>query len=73
MATTTKSRGPMGHSSAHRPVRSTRDLVAFWQGSYAEVKKEMKGRYPKHYWPDNPLEAMPTRYTKHRMNQDHGA
>lgn len=60
-------------SPAHRPLQITRDLVAFWQGSYAEVKKEMKGRYPKHYWPDNPLEAMPTRYTKHRMNQDHGA
>ena len=60
-------------SPAHRPLQLTRDLAAFWQGSYAEVKKEMKGRYPKHYWPDNPLEAMPTRYTKHRMNQEHGA
>jgi PTH1 family peptidyl-tRNA hydrolase len=49
------------------------DLAAFWQGSYGEVKKEMKGRYPKHYWPDDPSEAMPTRYTKHRMNQDNGS
>ena len=60
-------------SPAQRPLQLTRDLVAFWQGSYSDVKKEMKGRYPKHYWPDNPLEAMPTRYTKNRMNQDHGS
>jgi ribosomal protein L4 len=60
-------------SPAQRPLQLTRDLVAFWQGSSSDVKKEMKGRYPKHYWPDNPLEAMPTRYTKNRMNQDHGS
>ena len=59
-------------SPAQRPLQLTQDLAAFWQGSYAEVKKEMKGRYPKHYWPDDPCEAMPTRYTKHRMNQDNG-
>ena len=56
-------------SPAQRPLQITQDLVAFWQGSYSEVKKEMKGRYPKHYWPDDPLEAIPTRYTKQRMNQ----
>ena len=39
----------------------------FWAGSYELVKKEMKGRYPRHYWPDNPLEAMPTRVTKKKM------
>ena len=60
-------------SPAQRPLQLTRDLVAFWQGSYSDVKKEMKGRYPKHYWPDNPLEAMPTRYTKNRMDQDNGS
>ena len=60
-------------SPAQRPLQLTQDLAAFWQGSYAEVKKEMKGRYPKHYWPDDPCEAMPTRYTKHRMNQDNGS
>lgn len=48
-------------SPAHRPVQVTRDLASFWRGSYAEVRKDMRGRYPKHYWPENPLEAQPTR------------
>lgn len=43
-------------SPAHRPVQITRDLEGFWTGSYAEVRKEMKGRYPKHDWPENPGE-----------------
>lgn len=51
-------------SPAGRPVQITRDLAGFWQGAYAEVKKEMKGRYPKHYWPDNPLDATATRRVK---------
>lgn len=53
-------------SPAQRPLQITQDLVGFWQGSYAEVKKDMKGRYPKHYWPDNPLQAEPTRRAKPR-------
>ena len=47
-------------SPAQRPVQVTQDLEGFWSSSYAEVKKEMKGRYPKHYWPDDPLQAEPT-------------
>lgn len=54
-------------SPAMRPLQITQDLLGFWGGSYAEVQKEMKGRYPKHYWPDNPLEAMPTRRVKKHM------
>jgi ATP-dependent helicase HrpB len=48
-------------SPAQRPVQVTRDLHSFWRGSYAEVRKELRGRYPKHYWPENPLEAQPSR------------
>lgn len=59
-------------SPARRPLQLTQDLVAFWQGAYGEVKKEMKGRYPKHYWPDDPLQAQPTRVTKQRMKDFHG-
>ena len=47
-------------SPARRPLQVTSDLAGFWRGSYAEVRKEMRGRYPKHYWPENPLEAEPT-------------
>lgn len=53
-------------SPARRPMQVTQDLAGFWQGSYAEVKKDMKGRYPKHYWPDDPLQAEPTRRAKPR-------
>ncbi|QMV53805.1 ATP-dependent helicase HrpB [Ewingella americana] len=51
-------------SPAQRPLQITADLAAFWQGTYREVQKEMKGRYPKHPWPDNPAIEMPTRRTK---------
>ncbi|MBL4603782.1 MAG: ATP-dependent helicase HrpB [Emcibacteraceae bacterium] len=51
-------------SPARRPLQITTDLGGFWQNSYPEIKKEMKGRYPKHPWPDNPLDAMPTRKLK---------
>ena len=53
-------------SPARRPMQVTQDLAGFWERTYAEVRKELKGRYPKHYWPDNPLEAEPTRRTKPR-------
>ncbi|WP_341521349.1 ATP-dependent helicase HrpB [Pseudomonas sp. G.S.17] len=47
-------------SPARRPVQVTQDLANFWRSTYAEVKKDLKGRYPKHYWPDDPLIAEPT-------------
>jgi ATP-dependent helicase HrpB len=47
-------------SPAQRPVQVTRDLASFWRTAYFDVKKELLGRYPKHYWPDDPLQAIPT-------------
>ncbi len=47
-------------SPARRPLQVTQDLAGFWDRTYAEVRKEMKGRYPKHYWPEDPREAVPT-------------
>ena len=53
-------------SPARRPVQVTRDLASFWRGAYADVRKDLRGRYPRHHWPENPLEAIPTRGTRPR-------
>lgn len=54
-------------SPASRPVQITQDLESFWKNAYPEVKKDLAGRYPKHYWPDDPLRAKPTSRTKKKM------
>ncbi|MEP6733095.1 MAG: ATP-dependent helicase HrpB [bacterium] len=51
-------------SPAHRPVQVTRDLAGFWRSSYFDVRKDLRGRYPKHEWPEDPLTAIPTRRAK---------
>ena len=53
-------------SPGHKPVQVTQDLASFWANTYAEVKRDLKGRYPKHYWPDDPLVAEPTARAKPR-------
>jgi ATP-dependent helicase HrpB len=53
-------------SPAHRPIQTTRDLVGFWNGSWADVVKDLKGRYPRHPWPDEPAKAAPTARAKPR-------
>ena len=53
-------------SPAHRPVQVTRDLAGFWAGSYVAVRKDLRGRYPRHSWPEDPLQAEPTRRAKPR-------
>lgn len=53
-------------SPARRPVQVTRDLKSFWKNGYPEVKKDLKGRYPKHHWPDDPWTAVPTARAKPR-------
>jgi len=53
-------------SPAHRPIQTTKDLPGFWKGSWKEVRTEMKGRYPKHVWPEDPVSAAPTTRAKPR-------
>ena len=53
-------------SPAHRPIQVTRDLPGFWRGSWSDVKADMKGQYPKHVWPDDPLSTVATRRAKPR-------
>jgi ATP-dependent helicase HrpB len=53
-------------SPAHRPVQVTRDLAGFWRTSYFDVRKDLRGRYPKHEWPEDPLTATPTHRAKRK-------
>ena len=55
-------------SPAGRPVQVTRDLSGFWKSSYFDVRKDLRGRYPKHSWPEDPLGAEPTRRAKRRTD-----
>ncbi|MFT4937150.1 MAG: ATP-dependent helicase HrpB [Paraglaciecola sp.] len=57
-------------SPAGRPLQTTQDLAGFWHGSYKDVQKEMKGRYQRHYWPDDPATATATSKTKKKMNTE---
>jgi ATP-dependent helicase HrpB len=56
-------------SPAHRPMQVTQDLNSFWQTTYHEVKKELRGKYKRHYWPDDPFTAQATSKTKKQMNK----
>jgi ATP-dependent helicase HrpB len=53
-------------SPAHRPAQVTRDLASFWRTGYFDVRKDLRGRYPKHAWPEDPLAAPPTARAKRR-------
>jgi ATP-dependent helicase HrpB len=53
-------------SPARRPMQVTQDLASFWANTYKQVKADLKGQYPKHYWPDDPMQAEPTARAKPR-------
>ena len=53
-------------SPAQRPLQVTADLASFWRNAYAEVRKDMRGRYPRHHWPEDPLQAAPVRGVRKR-------
>ncbi|HZZ87082.1 MAG TPA: ATP-dependent helicase C-terminal domain-containing protein, partial [Caulobacteraceae bacterium] len=53
-------------SPAHRPIQLTKDLPGFWRGSWRDVRKDMRGRYPRHVWPEDPASATPTTRAKPR-------
>ena len=55
-------------SPAHRPIQITRDLPGFWKGSWASVRADLRGRYPRHVWPENPAQATATTRAKPRGN-----
>jgi ATP-dependent helicase HrpB len=57
-------------SPARRPMQVTQDLNSFWQTTYHEVKKELRGKYKRHYWPDDPFTAQATSKTKKQMHRD---
>jgi len=56
-------------SPARKPLQITQDLPHFWSSSYFEVRKDMRGRYPRHPWPENPMESEATRFTKNRSQK----
>jgi ATP-dependent helicase HrpB len=53
-------------SPAYRPVQVTGDLASFWKSAYFDVRKDLRGRYPKHHWPEDPMAATPVRGAKRR-------
>ena len=67
-----RTRGGLLVVPAHRPIQTTRNLPAFWAGNWRDVAKEMRGRYPKHPWPDDPASADPTLRTKNAARRTAG-